>query len=312
MDKISCVIVTYNRKELLKECIQAVINQTYKVDTIYIIDNNSTDGTQLLFDEGSKFNIDNIKYIKLNENLGGAGGFFRGMKEVNYDNTDWVWIMDDDTIPTSTALEKLIESNDKLKNEKVSFLCSKVVDQDYMEMNIPCISERVGKNGYKLWAKYIGETIIEVSAATFVSVLINTKAICVVGLPWKNFFIWGDDTEYTMRLNRDFGPGFLVGSSLVIHKRFGGQNIDILKETNINRINLYKYKYRNDLIIAKEYKGNKYLLILILKDLKDIIKCLQKRDESKYLKIITIFKGIKQFLFDCKAKREFKNRKILS
>ncbi len=43
--KINCVIVTYNRLSLLKECISALKNQTYKINKIYIINNNSTDGT---------------------------------------------------------------------------------------------------------------------------------------------------------------------------------------------------------------------------------------------------------------------------
>lgn len=43
--KIACIIVTYNRKELLKKCLNAVICQTFKPHTVYIIDNASSDGT---------------------------------------------------------------------------------------------------------------------------------------------------------------------------------------------------------------------------------------------------------------------------
>ena len=45
MINISCVVVTYNRLELLKENIKSLLNQTYAPNKIYIINNCSTDGT---------------------------------------------------------------------------------------------------------------------------------------------------------------------------------------------------------------------------------------------------------------------------
>lgn len=304
--KISCVIVTYNRKDLLQECLEAVLKQTYEVNTIYVIDNNSTDGTGELF---TRENIisSRIKYIKLNENLGGAGGFVKGMQEVDYSQTDWVWIMDDDTIPTDTALEELLKCNEKLKDEKVSFLCSKVVDMKGNEMNIPTISDRAGKNGYKLWAKYINDKIIEVKRATFVSVLVKADAVKAVGLPWDKFFIWGDDTEYTLRLNKFYGPGFLAGSSLVIHKRLGEADIDIFKEKNVNRLRFFRYKYRNDLIIAKEYNGTKRVIRLLVNDIQDIFKCIFSKEDYKWKKVGIILSGVREFAFN-KNKKDFKKR----
>lgn len=43
--KISCVIVTFNRVQLLKENLTAIMSQTYKPDHIYVINNHSTDNT---------------------------------------------------------------------------------------------------------------------------------------------------------------------------------------------------------------------------------------------------------------------------
>ena len=44
-DTIAAIVVTYNRKELLIKCLEAIRKQTHKPDAIYIIDNLSTDGT---------------------------------------------------------------------------------------------------------------------------------------------------------------------------------------------------------------------------------------------------------------------------
>ena len=46
MKKICSIVVTYNRKEILLECIAAILSQTYPVHKLIILDNNSTDNTK--------------------------------------------------------------------------------------------------------------------------------------------------------------------------------------------------------------------------------------------------------------------------
>ena len=197
---ICAVIVTFNRKELLKESIEAVVNQTVKVKEIQIIDNHSTDGTiSLLNNLKNKYN--NLNYISLKKNIGGAGGFNIGINEAVRKNSDYIWIMDDDTIPNKDALEKLIHN--EIWNENWSFLCSKVLwtDKSICKMNIPnYISDVYQKNNL----------INKVKTATFVSLLIKSDSVKKVGLPIKEFFIWGDDFEYTLRLSEIVGPGYVL------------------------------------------------------------------------------------------------------
>ena len=45
MKSISTVVVTYNRSTELIRCINAVINQTRKIDSLVIVNNASTDDT---------------------------------------------------------------------------------------------------------------------------------------------------------------------------------------------------------------------------------------------------------------------------
>ena len=103
--KINCVIVTYNRVELLKENLDAVMSQTYPLHKIFVINNHSTDSTEEYLTRFS----DNPQIIACNleENIGGAGGFSYGLKKAVQEGCDYVWMMDDDTIPSASALEKL-------------------------------------------------------------------------------------------------------------------------------------------------------------------------------------------------------------
>lgn len=104
---IAAVVVTFNRKELLKNNIAALLQQTRLPDKIFIIDNHSTDGTEMLLHDLGYLQNPIIKYIRLPENTGGAGGFHEGIKAAYEEGCDWIWGMDDDAIPDNYALYEL-------------------------------------------------------------------------------------------------------------------------------------------------------------------------------------------------------------
>ena len=136
-NKIVAVVVTYNRKDMLKECITALLNQTYHDLDIMVIDNCSTDGTINLV---KNINDSRVIYINTGENLGGAGGFQFGIREALERHYEYFWLMDDDSIPTTRALDGLIKAAQKIKN--YGFLSSKVLWKDHSlcKMNIPKVT----------------------------------------------------------------------------------------------------------------------------------------------------------------------------
>ena len=92
---IVAVVVTYNRKELLKKVIASLRNQTIKVNGIIVVDNGTTDGTREWL--GSEQGLSVIHQ----DNVGGAGGFYRGIQEAMHTTAEWIWCMDDDVFPNS-------------------------------------------------------------------------------------------------------------------------------------------------------------------------------------------------------------------
>ena len=130
-ETVCAVVVTYNRKELLIECLDGLLRQTRPIDAIYIIDNASTDNTpEFLKEKGfiqelppknltksweKEFEIKNLtdgqpiklRYIRMHENTGGAGGFHEGVKRAYEKGYDWLWLMDDDAEPYENALQLL-------------------------------------------------------------------------------------------------------------------------------------------------------------------------------------------------------------
>ena len=78
MKKCAVVVVTYNRAQLLRENLEALLQQTFSDFDILLIDNASTDGT---VDVVRSFSDPRIRYFNTGKNVGGAGGFAIGMEK---------------------------------------------------------------------------------------------------------------------------------------------------------------------------------------------------------------------------------------
>lgn len=288
MEKVAAVVVTYNRKKLLSENIGALLKQSYKDCVIIIIDNNSSDGTyellKPLIDQGK------IKYYNTGKNLGGAGGFQYGIKIAAQSGYEYIWVMDDDCIPTETALEVFMDYDKKLMG-KYGFLSSKVLwkDMSLCYMNIQ--RETVTRNLKKLDNK-----LIQVSMASFVSLFIRTSVVKEVGLPIKEFFIWTDDWEYTRRISRKY-PSYVVTDSVVVHKSASNIGANIYSDS-YERIARYNYLYRNDVYLYKR-EGLKGILYEIVRLSSHVVKVLLKANDHKLERIKLIIAGTKNgFKFD--------------
>lgn len=102
--RVCAVVVTFNRKDLLRECLQGLLRQTRPPDQILLVDNLSTDSTPAMV----RAEFPTVVVYELGRNLGGAGGFHHGMKRAHEEGFEWLWIMDDDVEPYPEALERLL------------------------------------------------------------------------------------------------------------------------------------------------------------------------------------------------------------
>lgn len=297
-ERVVAIVVTYNRKELLDECLTAMLNQTFPIDRIIVINNHSTDGTEELFKEGGKFFKDTIELHTMEKNLGGSGGFRKGFEIADSYDFDWLWIMDDDAIAEPNTLEELIKAKRHLKDEKIGFLASSVYGPNKESMNVPVIDHKRSGNGYEDWYRNLEYGLVKLRSATFVSLLIPHDAIKQLGYPIHDYFIWGDDTEYTTRLSRYYGNCYFCGNSKILHKRGNAKRLLILTEEDKKRIDLYYYLYRNSLITAKKYNppGNSALHVGEFHLL--ALKCLLKPNvKHRWKKFLTVEKAIQSYLF---------------
>ncbi|MCR4610437.1 MAG: glycosyltransferase family 2 protein [Lachnospiraceae bacterium] len=285
MREVAAVVVTYNRKVLLKECLKALLDSEEPLDII-IVDNNSTDGTKDYISDLICDN-DNVTYKHLKKNMGGAGGFSAGISYAVRRGYKYVWIMDDDTIIKKDSLKRLMGAATKLY-DNFGFLSSTVKWTDGSD----CVMNRqtYEKNLTSMQQYYKNNGLTPVKAATFVSLLFNADAVRYVGLPKREYFIWGDDKEYTIRMSKNFNCYNVVDSE-VVHKmtKNSGSNITLDK---IDRIDRYFYAYRNDFCTARN-EGVKELLIYMAGFALNFARVILFAKDNKIKRLGTMLKGLK-------------------
>ena len=260
--KVAAVVVTYNRLDKLKTVLSSLETQTQLPAQLIIVNNAATDGTADYLQEYARSfslaDVVQLDIVTLEKNEGGAGGFSAGMRRAYELGADFTWIFDDDGYPEPSALEKLIEGYDSAVSElgpDVPFACSmvKYIDGTISEMNNPIPTWDWGR----LKAK--GLDLIMVTRCSFVSVLIPRWVMENFGLPYKEYFIWFDDAEYTLRITRSC-PGVQVLSSVVLHDMGANKGVNF---TMINEKNEWKFScgIRNEASYHLHHEGvAKYLI----------------------------------------------------
>ncbi|WP_076719188.1 glycosyltransferase [Clostridium pasteurianum] len=135
--KIGIIIVTYNRKECLLKSLKLYEQQSKLPSYILVVNNNSNDGTEKVLNDWKNDEKHFKKYvINLNNNIGGSGGFYTGLKKGLELDADWIWVSDDDAYPEKDALEniyKYVKSNDEKTIHKISTICGQVINNNKID-----------------------------------------------------------------------------------------------------------------------------------------------------------------------------------
>lgn len=210
---VSAVLVTFNRIELLKRCVTAVLSGSVSPDCLVIVDNGSSDGTseELIREHGliaensfydvegefAVFGNSSIKLIKTPRNIGGAGGFYHGTKFAceNSGGIGFYWLMDDDGYPEKFALEALLGetslgqiSNSMVINE---------TKPDQLAFGLE-YNRHVLRTVDQVKKSTTGSVLLD-SVNPFNGTLVGSEVVSKIGYPKRELFIWGDEEEYILR-----------------------------------------------------------------------------------------------------------------
>lgn len=175
------IVVTFNRLDCLKACLEAVRRQSRPVDHILVVDNSSSDGTR------EWLALQSDVEVILQGNVGNAGGQASGIARAMALGYDWMWCMDDDVAPLPQALSVQLEAG-----KKHDFINSYKQRNGARMFLYNWFNPRtVRKTGRPV----VGD-LQPVNFGHFEGLLVSRKVVERIGLPDTRTFVWGEDIIY--------------------------------------------------------------------------------------------------------------------
>ncbi len=291
-DPVIAAIVTYNRKDLLCRCVEACLAQTSSPDRIFIFDNASTDGSKEQLEARGILKDPRVAYFSVAANIGPAAAFDQIIRLAWQAGCGSIWIMDDDVIPSPTALQMLREAfaENFLRPEDVGFLASAIVSGDGLPNNVPEIEMRRPPGQDPVWATLLAKGLVRIRWTTLCSVLIPRNTLTRCGGVNPEFYGAQCDIDFACRVTNAL-PGYLVGQSLVTHLRQVSGRYSILREVDPQQISDFFYHYRNLVYVRRKYYGLVSALLFCGKSTTEAIRALSAKDH-RLLRAGTIMRAI--------------------
>jgi len=265
---LSVVIVNYNVREFLEQCLVSVqksINYLNNEAEIIIIDNNSTDGSIEYLQPG----FPGVKFISNNENLGFAKACNQGIERTS---GEYVLFLNPDTIVPADCFQKCISffksHNDagalgvKMLNEKGKYLKESKrgfpspAASFFKLFGLAAIFPRS-----KLFAKYYlgyldenNNQEVDTIAGAFM--MIPREVLERVGGFDESFFMYGEDIDLSYRIKKAGYKNHYLAETSITH--FKGKSTQ-QKNTDYTKV----FYNAMDIFVKKHYMKEKNFLFLI-------------------------------------------------
>lgn len=262
--KLSIIIISYNTKELISQCLISVQNAVKNIENeIIVIDNDSKDGSRELLTNSFK----QIKYHFLNENTGFAKACNLGYKD---STGEFVLFLNPDTIISPECFQECLsffETKSDAGAVGVRMIDGEGKFLKESKRGFPSASASFFKLfGFanifprsKTFAKYYlghvpeNETnSVDVLSGAFM--MIRKKVLDTVGGFDETFFMYGEDIDLSYRITKAGYRNYYLGKTTITHFKGGSTTY------NLEYVNHF-YKAMQ-IFIDKHYKGNRSLLFI--------------------------------------------------
>jgi GT2 family glycosyltransferase len=234
---VTCVILNWNGWEDTIECLEALKQCTYTNLTIVIVDNGSTNDSVARI----KASCPDILLLESGRNLGFAGGNNIGIRHALGRGAEYVWLLNNDTRPAPNALTALVAK--AITDDRIGAVGSICYYADS-----PSTVEAWGGARVNLWIGY-GRNSTEPREDSWfhslngTSILVSTVAIRDAGLLDEGFFLYWEDTEFSLRLRKRGWRIAVAPGSRIVHKVHGS--------TAGNTLNLDRYQTASGLRLLR-------------------------------------------------------------
>jgi len=198
---VASVAVCWNGRAILPGLLESLLKQTKPLSELIVVDNASTDGTIELLKE----QYPSIKIIRLATNEGVSGGYSAGLEYALGRNYEWVWMLDQDSRPLPSTVEKLLAAAESFPDrDKLGLIAPLAINSANGE---PYSAFQWREGQIKAPMASQGESLTLVDMVMSSGSLIRSEAVRKAGLPRKDLFMDFVDYEHCLRLRRS---GFLI------------------------------------------------------------------------------------------------------
>ncbi len=227
--KIAIIIVCYNGREYLPDCLNSLKKQTLLPNEIVVVDNASTDGSQEFL---SKFKVQGLgfKVILNKRNNGFAKANNQGIEAVLKNNPAYIFLLNQDTVCSKDCLEKLAKAGNSFKNVfafQPLVLCWPASPAGRPEKHrIQTAGDKIHYLGFGYCGDYkkqfnnltIKQLNKDITYASGAAMFINAQALEKVGLMDEDLFLYHEDLDICLRA-RFLGYQIkLVSQAIIYHK----------------------------------------------------------------------------------------------
>lgn len=256
--KLSIVIVNWNTKELLKQCIESIYSETIKIDfEVFVVDNNSEDKSAEMIEKLIDSNhFQNLHLIKNNENAGFSRANNQAIKK---SKGEYILLLNPDTIILDNALEKCISFAEKrpeigilgcqLLNtdhtiqpscRKFPSLLSQLIIQLKIHNFFPDISPIIKY----LMSDFDHKSEKEVDQVMGAFFLVKRDVFDKIGLLDENFWIWFEEVDFCKRSKNAGFITYFYPRTHIIHYKAASfdQVLGIKKQIRLNNSMLLYFK----------------------------------------------------------------------
>jgi GT2 family glycosyltransferase len=213
------VIATFRRAVELKRLFASLETVTIPFAVVVVDNAGDSETGAVVNDAAARLNV---QRLLPGSNLGCGGGLLYGEKvalERYADRITHLCIMDDDTEASAGTLERLVTAAEQ---EGAAAACPMITNAEGKIGWFPGLTDKTAFDEIRRVstpAEYIavcGTKPVRFSWATGVCLLVKVEAVKEVGLHRADFWIRGEDLEYSLRLT-SWRPGIFVPDTLVRH-----------------------------------------------------------------------------------------------
>lgn len=254
MEKVTVILVNYNGRKYLKNCLDSLKGQTYSNMSVLVVDNNSEDDSVKFL---GKY-YPEIEIISCIQNHGFAKANNIGIRNAIGHGADYIMLLNVDTSIDSRLIEYLMEEagNDVITVPKIY--------SDKRHMKIWYAGGEVDYvNGDSYHTTQGGENIVrEVSFACGCCMLIHKDIIDRIGLLDEKYYLYYEDTDWSIRFKKANIRIKYVSQAKMWHKigGSGGEKGALYKTYYLTRNQLYLIKKFQDCMQINIYKKTLQIL----------------------------------------------------